>query len=92
MKYEIGDIDHINRNPVDNRRSNLRVVSHIINCHNKSGQHGICKTACGKKWRARLMYNHKEYSVHCATKEEAALKRKMLENQFGVSNQESKSL
>ena len=30
-----GEVDHINRDKKDNRRSNLRVVEHYINCHNR---------------------------------------------------------
>lgn len=30
-----GEVDHINRDKKDNRRSNLRVVEHYVNCHNR---------------------------------------------------------
>lgn len=30
-----GEVDHINRDRKDNRRSNLRVVEHYVNCHNR---------------------------------------------------------
>jgi hypothetical protein len=32
------EIDHINGDPLDNRRDNLRVVTHTQNCHNRSAQ------------------------------------------------------
>lgn len=33
------DIDHINKNRLDNRKSNMRVVQHYINCHNRKNRH-----------------------------------------------------
>jgi len=33
------EIDHINRNPLDNRRSNLRAVSKSVNQHNAGARH-----------------------------------------------------
>jgi hypothetical protein len=57
-----GQIDHINGNPVDNRISNLRVVSNSVNAENKrrpitgntSGLLGVSWMAGAKKWRAQI--------------------------------------
>jgi len=67
------EIDHINHNMLDNRRSNLREASHQENCCNRrkhrdntSGFKGVYWHTSGGKWAA---------SIHLgmfATKEEAA--------------------
>jgi hypothetical protein len=58
------EVDHINRNTLDNCRNNLRLVSHSINCcnrglrkDNKAGQTGVnwCKPI--KRWSARISIN-----------------------------------
>lgn len=62
MKAERGQIvDHINRNRLDNRKSNLRLVTHTENMRNrgkhKDGFHsvfkGVSRFASGK-WRALI--------------------------------------
>jgi hypothetical protein len=57
------DIDHINRNKLDNRESNLRIVKHHINSSNvskrktnKSGFMGV-KITVSKTWIAQMKYN-----------------------------------
>jgi hypothetical protein len=59
------EIDHINQDGLDCRRSNLRVVTKSQNQRNKktprcntSGYRGACRTADGKKWRAQLGSKH----------------------------------
>ncbi|HNR54209.1 MAG TPA: HNH endonuclease [Flavobacteriales bacterium] len=53
-------IDHINRNPWDNRLCNLRVLSHVQNIQNSdrkrgaSGYRGVCITPSGK-YEARIV-------------------------------------
>ena len=51
-------VDHINGNTLDNRRANLRIVDHSLNCLNRpvkarSGLRGVERTASGK-FRAQL--------------------------------------
>ena len=75
-------VDHINRNPLDNRKNNLRIVTHSENQLNKSllktnnsGVKGIRIRKNGK-WQARIMLNKKSISIgHFNTLEEAKIAR-----------------
>lgn len=70
--------DHINRNSLDNRRSNLRLCSPSENArntklasNNTSGAKGVTRTAAGT-WRARIWKDRKEIHIGAfATFEEA---------------------
>jgi hypothetical protein len=53
------EIDHINRNPSDNRLENLREVSHKQNCHNQNRK-GYCLNKSGKKWRSQITLDCKK--------------------------------
>ncbi len=70
----IGDIpkgmqvDHINRNKLDNRRSNLRIVTNAQNSRNRtisgnnlSGFRGVYWSKLGSKWEVRIKYNYQSY-------------------------------
>lgn len=61
--------DHINRDKLDNQRSNLRTVTFSENSlntnsksSNTSGYRGICLSSDRKKWQARIMV--KGRSIH----------------------------
>ena len=72
------EVDHINGDHTDNRRSNLRFCTHAENMRNskmrrgnKTGYKGVYLN--GRRWAARLQFNGK--TIHFGqfnTKEEAA--------------------
>ena len=72
------EVDHINRDPSDNRRSNLRFATRSQQNMNKNGVRGIDRFK--NKWRARIKINRKE--IHLGifnTYEEAVEVRKQKE-------------
>lgn len=79
LKPEEGkECDHINRDKLDNRRSNLRRVVHAENCKNRfhplgeSGVRGVCLHKPSGLWRVRLRENGREISGgYFRTKQEA---------------------
>lgn len=63
-------IDHVNRNPSDNRWCNLRLVSRSENGMNRtepknnlSGRKGVCWCKRNGKWFAYIMLNQKQKSL-----------------------------
>jgi len=61
--------DHVNRNKIDNRRKNLRAVTHKQNGQNVPSQKGASKfrgvtwDKFNKKWVAQAMLNRKSYKI-----------------------------
>jgi hypothetical protein len=76
--------DHINRNPLDNRRCNLRACARTVNQHNrgmqannKSGYKGVSYVSNiqkrVKRWLAQIGKNHEHHCIgYYNTPEEAA--------------------
>ena len=75
------NVDHINRNTLDNRLSNLRPATKRENAgnmfrnkQNTSGYKGICFNKRNKNWIAQIKLNYKAIWLGAyQTKEEAAL-------------------
>jgi hypothetical protein len=86
-------IDHIDRNPLNNRKYNLRKATNQQNGMNRnlhknntSGIMGVCWDNTNKDWIAQLKYNNKNIRAgHFDIKENAIIARLKLElKYFGV--------
>ena len=81
--------EHYNRNPLDNRKENLKIVNHQLNMFNKkkyknnsSGVTGVDQRENGK-WRARLWYKKKMVLYEeCDSFNEAVKVRKEAEEKY----------
>lgn len=83
-------IDHINRNPLDNRRDNLRactqhenIFNKSIQCNNTSGVPGVCWDKTKNRWIAYIKFNNKQKRLgQFKTKEEAIEARRRAEIEY----------
>lgn len=84
------ECDHINRKPNDNRKCNLRKITHRENMQNqnirssnKSGAIGVYFCKSSKKWKAYITHNSKKISLGTfENKEDAVTSRKNAEKVY----------
>lgn len=74
-------VDHINHDTLDNRKSNLRIVTHqqnmlnsSVNKNNTSGVKGVSWNKKYKKWNANIGFNGKNIYLGCYNDFEDAVK------------------
>lgn len=79
------EVDHVNGNKLDNRRSNLRICSMADNKKNKgfsknntSGFKGVSWSKTLNYWIASITVNRKVFVKYCKSKEEAAKKYNLM--------------
>ena len=83
-------VDHINHNPLDNRRNNLRICTQQENQFNRSIQYnntsgftGVSFHKYSNKWMAYIKINKKKkFLGYYNTKEEAAKARRLAEIEY----------
>ena len=75
------EVDHINHNPLDNRRENLRIVSHVVNManrgrqsNNKTGTNGVYFNKRLKRYYAQINVNGQRKHLGCFKTLEEAVK------------------
>jgi hypothetical protein len=79
-EWPTSQVDHINRNSLDNRWSNLRDATPNVNLcntrlfkHNTSGYRGVSFNRACNRWQAHFKWQHKSHYLGLfATPEEAA--------------------
>lgn len=91
MKAQSGEqVDHINHDKADNRRSNLRIVSGSENCwnkglrsSNKTGATGVYQSTGKDKWWAEIKVNgERHYLGYYDSFDDAVAVRKAAEEQY----------
>lgn len=88
------ETDHINHNTLDNRRNNLRTVTHSknqmnreINSNNVSGKSGVCWIDRFKKWVVHININKKKTTLgYYKNFEDAVLVRTKAERVYYGNN------
>jgi len=80
------EIDHYNRNGLDNQETNLKIVTHTFNQinrgipkNNTSGYPGVIYDSERNKWKASLKIGRERYTKRFDNQEEAEAARRQME-------------
>lgn len=82
------DVDHIDRNPSNNKWCNLRCCDRTINNLNTRGK---CVNKVGSKYRAVVTYNYKGYHLGYFDNEDEALQAVKKAREYFVAKHEGKA-
>ena len=90
-------VDHIDRNPNNNQKSNLRIATRSVNAMNSklrttntSGVAGVRFVKHRGKWQARIKIDYQEKSLgYFLTFEEAVQARKTAEESYWAANKKA---
>lgn len=95
LKHDItskNPIDHINNNPLDNRRENLRIVTHSENARNKEKKKnctskyiGVSKRKKGN-WMVAIRFNGKKHVAYYDKEKHAAYQYNLWIEEFAIKN------
>ena len=84
-------VDHINRNPLDNRKSNLKVCTHKENCQNSTSNKnstssfvGVHKHFQNNNWVSQIKYKNKTIHLGSFNTQEEAFISRLLFLELGV--------
>lgn len=94
LGFPNGIVDHINRNKLDNRKKNLRVVCRHINAvnrdiqkNNTSGYRGVSFLKKNKVWMSCITVNKKRHYLGCySTAKQAAVAYNLAAKKFFGDN------
>jgi hypothetical protein len=76
-------IDHINHNKLDNRKCNLRHITHQANVMHMQKERGVYWREDRGKWITQIRINAKTKHIGCfETREEALIARKEAESKY----------
>jgi hypothetical protein len=83
-------VDHIDGNPLNNTKANLRICHQMQNTwnsrmpsNNTSGVKGVSFSKVANKWHAYITYSKKRINIgHFASKEDAIAARKVAEETY----------
>lgn len=91
LNFPVGKLcDHKNKDGLDNRKSNLRIVDHIVNGQNRRAKKGCASGITGvsihrrnKRWVANIQHNGKTLHLgYFIDKAKAAIARKIAERKY----------